>query len=410
MTHKAKDCCERPRKVGAKWTNQDIQPDEVVKEVNLDWDGKRDRWNGYDAENHLKLIEQYSKYEQERQRKKKEESLLTTSAGKEKKEGVLPKGEDSEGEEDSEHEDEDKKDFLDTTEGPVGVKKDPRTRTTIRNLRIREDTAKYLKDLSADAPHYDPKSRSMRAPIGSKNYNDTTDAFVRQSETVQEFNQLQGFSFTAYEKGQAIHLQALPSQAELVYKKYVEKKEMLNNQNKDSILSKYGDQSSYHEIDSRLLHGQTEQFTEFTHDGTLLNFSKTNSKNIPISKYDEDVYINNHTSVWGSFWENGVWGYACCHQTVKRSYCTGEAGKRAHLEMKEDMVNRQKAFAKLESSETTKLPTPAASSNSLKGYSTLTGNKRTLGYAELSQEEYSNYLMKKARTDDPMKDFVSQEN
>ena len=33
--------------------------------------------------------------------------------------------------------------------------------------------------------------------------------------------------------------------------------------------------------------------------------------------------------VWGSWWSDGQWGYACCHQTVKNSYCTGEAGESA---------------------------------------------------------------------------------
>lgn len=42
------------------------------------------------------------------------------------------------------------------------VDMDSRTRITVRNLRIREDTAKYLYNLSENAPYYDPKSRSMR--------------------------------------------------------------------------------------------------------------------------------------------------------------------------------------------------------------------------------------------------------
>jgi pre-mRNA-processing factor SLU7 len=33
---------------------------------------------------------------------------------------------------------------------------------TVRNLRIREDTAKYLLNLDVDSAHYDPKTRSMR--------------------------------------------------------------------------------------------------------------------------------------------------------------------------------------------------------------------------------------------------------
>ena len=39
-------------------------------------------------------------------------------------------------------------------------------------------------------------------------------------------------------------------------------------------------------------------------------------------------YINNHTQVWGSFFDINTrqWGYACCHSTVQASYCTGQAG------------------------------------------------------------------------------------
>lgn len=43
------------------------------------------------------------------------------------------------------------------------------------------------------------------------------------------------------------------------------------------------------------------------------------------SRYEEDVFPGNHTSVWGSWWKDGEWGYACCHQSVKNSYCTGIA-------------------------------------------------------------------------------------
>ncbi len=41
-----------------------------------------------------------------------------------------------------------------------------KTRITVRNLRIREDTAKYLINLDPDSAYYDPKTCSMRdAPL-----------------------------------------------------------------------------------------------------------------------------------------------------------------------------------------------------------------------------------------------------
>ena len=47
------------------------------------------------------------------------------------------------------------------------------------------------------------------------------------------------------------------------------------------------------------------------------------------SRDDEDVRVNSHTTVWGIWWSDGAWGYACCHSTTKNSYCTGAAGEAA---------------------------------------------------------------------------------
>ncbi len=57
MTHKTKECIERPRKLGAKWTNRDIAPDEIIIEGSNEWDEKRDRWKGYDPTEHLRMAE-----------------------------------------------------------------------------------------------------------------------------------------------------------------------------------------------------------------------------------------------------------------------------------------------------------------------------------------------------------------
>ena len=39
---------------------------------------------------------------------------------------------------------------------------DQRQTVSVRNLRIREDTAKYLRNLDPESAFYDPKTRSMR--------------------------------------------------------------------------------------------------------------------------------------------------------------------------------------------------------------------------------------------------------
>lgn len=58
MTHKKKDCLERPRKVGAAWNNKNIAPDEILEDTLSDnnWDEKRDRWAGYDPANHKRVV------------------------------------------------------------------------------------------------------------------------------------------------------------------------------------------------------------------------------------------------------------------------------------------------------------------------------------------------------------------
>ena len=59
----------------------------------------------------------------------------------------------------SDDEDEDK--YVDKMD-MIGTKVDAAERYTVRNLRIREDTAKYLRNLDPNSAHYDPKTRSMR--------------------------------------------------------------------------------------------------------------------------------------------------------------------------------------------------------------------------------------------------------
>lgn len=64
------------------------------------------------------------------------------------------------------------------------------------------------------------------------------------------------------------------------------------------------------------------------------------------SRYEENVCPGNHTSVWGSWWKDGQWGFACCHQTLRQAYCTGEAGKRAEAVAEQRMADNLAARAR----------------------------------------------------------------
>lgn len=165
MTHKRKDCLERPRKRGAKFSGKDIAADEVIQEISSGYDAKRDRWNGYDASEHKKVYDEYAAVEAARQKLREEEidKQTTTDLAAVRKVAKAGKGEggrdDDFGSSDEEDEDQDK--YAEAADA-VGQKLDTKTRITVRNLRIREDTAKYLINLDPSSAYYDPKTRSMR--------------------------------------------------------------------------------------------------------------------------------------------------------------------------------------------------------------------------------------------------------
>ncbi|CAL5426999.1 unnamed protein product [Camellia sinensis] len=195
------------------------------------------------------------------------------------------------------------------------------------NLRIREDTAKYLLNLDVNSAHYDPKTRSMREdPLPDMDPNEkfyVGDNQNRISGQALEFKQLNIHAWEAFEKGHDVHMQAAPSQAELLYKNYKVNKEKLKSQVKETIMEKYGNAASEEQLPRELLLGQSEREVEYDRAGRII---KGQEQALPKSKYEEDVYINNHTSVWGSWWKDHQWGYKCCKQFIRNSYCTGAAG------------------------------------------------------------------------------------
>ncbi|KAF9586917.1 hypothetical protein IFM89_039789 [Coptis chinensis] len=115
---------------------------------------------------------------------------------------------------------------------------------TVRNLRIREDTAKYLLNLNVNSAHYNPKTWSMReVPLSDSDLNEKFYGGDNQyitSGQAMEFKRLNVHAWELYEKGQDVHMQVAPSQAELLYKNYKVIKEKLKSKTKDTIMEKYG--------------------------------------------------------------------------------------------------------------------------------------------------------------------------
>ncbi|KXT14349.1 hypothetical protein AC579_3994 [Pseudocercospora musae] len=301
MSHKEKDCLQRKRKAGAKWTGKGIAADEEVKDVKLGWDAKRDRWNGFEADEYKRVVEEYQELEE----------MKKLAEGKIGEDGDEQDGEGARYEEETD----------------MGRK----VATSSRNLRLREDTAKYLVNLDLESAKYDPKTRSM---IDSGGVNpdslDAEDGFSKASGDAAEFERAQRYAWETQERNapDKIHMQANPTEALLIRKRKAEEEAQKTEAKKKALVDKYGDQSSISKPKTALAAVSNERYVEYDERGRIKGEAQRNEKSI----YPEDVFIQNHTSVWGSWWKDFKWGYACCHSTVKNSFCTGEEGKKAAQE------------------------------------------------------------------------------
>lgn len=177
---------------------------------------------------------------------------------------------------------------------------------------------------------------------------------------------------------------------------------------------------------------------EYSPDGTVV---KGAEKAVARSKYEEDVLIHNHTSIWGSYWENGEWGFACCKQLVKNSFCTGAQGRALREEMiretlsqvseeqeplslvdaaKQGTTKKQREKELREKEEREKREKEERFQKALKAeeelkHATVEKDERKRGYNSRTKDDYvvtdedmEAYRLKRVRADDPMKDFVEK--
>lgn len=430
LTHKEKDCVERPRssKKAAWKSGLDIAPDEVTMKLEeygkVSYDAKRDQWKGYDAKEYQGIIDKHERLEQERikqqkeineaKRKEKEERQRRKLEEKQKNKAEKKVGEkttksktcsegapsskntessedsdnsdnsDSDSDYGSDEEDEDQdeggishKDFVERDEeardfqgtmAPQGGIGGAGMRQTVRNLRLREDTPKYLRNLALDSAFYDPKSRAMRAnPLPDENPEDLAfagDNFIRYSGDAVKLAQNQLLCWEMQARGESIDVISNPSQAELIQRQFVEKKKKLEESRKAQVLAKYGDGKPAVPLDPRLRLGQTEAYVEYNREGRIIKGAAPAV--VVRTKYEEDVYVNNHTAVWGSYYNRAraVWGYQCCHSCMRNSYCTGSKGRLANDAANSEAMDAFQARKMLDSSSTKKEKDAAASVSS----------------------------------------------
>ncbi|CAD6890533.1 unnamed protein product [Tilletia controversa] len=431
ISHHTRDCLERPRKKGAKWTGQGIAADEVLVDMaalDKDYDAKRDRWNGYDAAQHKRIVDQYEAVEEERRRLREEEidqqsstadlstakKLANKGKGKAVKggddadaDGEHGKGEGKEDDDDdddfgsSDDEDEDEDKYADKANMP-GQKIDTDKRITIRNLRIREDRAKYLYNLNPESAYYDPKTRSMReAPDAGVRHEDAVfagDNFSRAQGDTVAMQKLQLFAWQAEARGNDLHLQANPTVNEIQFREFQQKRDVLRQNTKGSILDKYGGAEHFDSVPKELLTGQSENYVEYSRSGQIIK----GAPRVKVkSKYDEDVYENNHTAVWGSWYDLGSaeWGYGCCRSTIPNSYCTGQAGISAAATAGPSVVRKSATNEAMAPPPVPSSSSKRASDEKDKAGGESSKKKRRRSASVSSSSSYSSYSSSSSRSD-----------
>lgn len=385
------------------------------------YDSKRDSYHGVEIEGHMKKMEE--KYrnrealrkeqrQKEREKREQEEAELELQ-NKEKRqlqEGGAPgRPSDSDSDSDSDNDGGGNNDGFSSDEDEI-VQRDSdakifssrlarqggvggaQMKVTARNLRIREDTAKYLRNLDPNSAYYDPKSRSMRDNPYAHNADDEgNDAVLQQQIAAAEsrgfagdnFSRISGdavklaetqlFAWDAEKKlgvEGVVHLQADPSKAELMRRKVESRGLDIKAKKRKAVLDRYGGEeyldasggmNKYALVEGDSVTGtvdvsketREERATrfgvshaeqEYGRDGRLASSATSGvggakqKKRLPIPcKYEEDIHTNGHTAVWGSYFHKGAfkWGYADDHSLIRSSYGTGINGRMANDESNE---------------------------------------------------------------------------
>jgi pre-mRNA-processing factor SLU7 len=305
MTHDVKTCCERPRKVGARYTGKNLMRDEALQQLNLSWEAKRDRWNGYQPEMYNEVLEEWGAIDNERKKRKVEELEETIYKGI-KPESAL-------------FEDEEKNQEYAYNELVNNI--DPRTKTTTRNYRQREDTAAYLHNLDTNELQYDGKSRAAReiisaVPESTDDNQMYRDSWVKITGDMISLNEQEEILQKINSQGNDLNSMSNPSQSEALYKYLKDREQEVLEKREEQLESVYGQQNFVKPVE---IPKESEEYKEYTRQGEVYKKAEKTPK------YSEDVFVNGHTSVWGSWYdrETGLWGYACCRIVKRLDRCKG---------------------------------------------------------------------------------------
>ena len=274
ITHKTKECCERPRRRGAKFTNSNFKPDEFIEEISYDFEGKRDRWNGYEPKMEKRRFYEFEKYQELRKKKRLEKILNNLNESEKKK---LLKDEDLEvdlssdeennipdsfkefimkiaNEDNNEFEDDVKKYFEEYKNKNLedlpskfsDIPKDILIKISkSKSLRIGEDISKYLLTLAENSEYYNKKNTySLHKDnfYNLQNIKNNINNSINNTGDAGKLIELEKMIENANRKNPNLGLNniAMPSQAELYCKYALNKQQNFKNNELQKVLNKYG--------------------------------------------------------------------------------------------------------------------------------------------------------------------------
>ncbi len=99
------------------------------------------------------------------------------------------------------------------------------------------------------------------------------------------------FAWDAFEHGTDIHSLADPTKLEVMHKEFKVNKGSFKDEQQKSILEQYGGEEHLDAPPKELLLAQTEEYVEYSRLGNVI---KGQEKAVTKSRYEEDVFTNNH--------------------------------------------------------------------------------------------------------------------
>ena len=135
----------------------------------------------------------------------------------------------------------------------------------------------------------------------------------------------------------------MPSQIEILRKEHAERKETMKSTNMQKLYAKYGGEDHVDVPDELKMTMVENEFFPEQPQGLSAIGTELSGLNGIKTKYNEDVMLGGHASVWGSTFDivEKRWGYLCCLSFDKSNErCLGEAGRNKVLRAREE-VKRQ---------------------------------------------------------------------